>query len=258
MEFRILGPLEVADEARIVDLGGQRERTLLARLLISANLVVSAGRLAGDLWSGEPPPHWPSTLRVYISRLRRALGPGAAAVLTEPSGYRLSLVAGQAARLGNRFRPRPAAAGAGRVSAAGARSRARPPARRSRPRTRRSLPDGGTPRPGCRRRRTRRDPHATGCISSSGNGLTSALAARKRLDLQDPDRVGRLTDRCRSVNRSSWRQAPVTFRRTSGAGPARPCMTAWCSSPIAGDARGEGQRWTGGMSSEASSRAFSQ
>ena len=95
MEFRILGPLEVADEGRIVDLGGPRERTLLARLLISANLVVSADRLAEDLWSGQPPPHWLPTLRVYISRLRRALGPGAAAVLTEPSGYRLSLAAGQ-------------------------------------------------------------------------------------------------------------------------------------------------------------------
>ena len=95
MEFRILGPLEVTDGGRIVDLGGPRERVLLARLLISANLAVSAGRLAEDLWSGEPPAHWLATLRVYISRLRRALGPEAAAVLTEPSGYRLRLAAGQ-------------------------------------------------------------------------------------------------------------------------------------------------------------------
>ena len=93
MEFRILGPLEVADGERVVDLGGPRERALLARLLISANLVVSAGRLAEDLWSGEPPAHWLPTLRVYVSRLRRALGAGA--VLTEPPGYRLRLAAGQ-------------------------------------------------------------------------------------------------------------------------------------------------------------------
>ena len=93
MEFRILGPLEVADGERVVDLGGPRERALLARLLISANLVVSADRLAEDLWSGEPPAHWLPRLRVYISRLRRALGPGA--VLTEPPGYRLRVAAGQ-------------------------------------------------------------------------------------------------------------------------------------------------------------------
>ena len=95
VEFRILGPLEVADGGRVVDLGGPRERVLLARLLVSANLVVSADRLAGDLWPGEPPAHWLATLRVYISRLRRALGPGAAVVLTEPPGYRLRLAAGQ-------------------------------------------------------------------------------------------------------------------------------------------------------------------
>ena len=92
MEFRILGPLEVADGERVVDVGGPRERALLARLLISANLVVSADRLAEDLWSGEPPAHWLSTLRVYVWRLRRALGAGA--VLTEPPGYRLRLAAG--------------------------------------------------------------------------------------------------------------------------------------------------------------------
>ena len=73
MEFRILGPLEVADGERVIDLGGPRERALLARLLISANLVVSADRLAEDLWSGDPPAHWLPTLRVYVSRLRRAL-----------------------------------------------------------------------------------------------------------------------------------------------------------------------------------------
>ena len=73
MEFRILGPLEVEDGGRIVDLGGPRERTLLARLLISANLAVSADRLAEDLWSGEPPR---TGCRPCGSnaRLRRALG----------------------------------------------------------------------------------------------------------------------------------------------------------------------------------------
>lgn len=95
MEFRILGSVEVGDGGPAKDLGGLRERTLLARLLLSAGQVVSADRLAEDLWAGDPPPHSTATLRVYISRLRRALGPGATALQTQPPGYRLDLQPGQ-------------------------------------------------------------------------------------------------------------------------------------------------------------------
>jgi SARP family transcriptional regulator, regulator of embCAB operon len=91
VEFRILGPVEADDHGLALDLGGLRERTLLVRLLLSANRVVPAYRLAEDLWSGDPPPHSMATLRVYISRLRRALGPHAGVLLTQAPGYRLSL-----------------------------------------------------------------------------------------------------------------------------------------------------------------------
>jgi predicted ATPase/DNA-binding SARP family transcriptional activator len=95
VEFRILGSVEVDNSGLAVDLGGLRERTLLARLLLAAGQVVSADRLADDLWAGEPPPHSMATLRVYISRLRRALGPAAGSLVTQPPGYRLQLDAGQ-------------------------------------------------------------------------------------------------------------------------------------------------------------------
>jgi len=91
VEFRILGSVEVADGGLVRDLGGLRERTLLARLLLAAGQVVSADRLAEDLWAGRPPEHYMATLRVYISRLRRALGDGSAAVITQPPGYRVTL-----------------------------------------------------------------------------------------------------------------------------------------------------------------------
>ena len=42
MEFRILGPLEVLDGDRGLELGGQRQRSLLALLLLHANQVVSS------------------------------------------------------------------------------------------------------------------------------------------------------------------------------------------------------------------------
>ncbi len=96
MEYRILGPVTVTgDDGREVDLGGLRERVLLARLLLSANRMVPADTLVHDLWSGEPPPHSAATLRVYISRLRRALGAAAESLTTQPPGYRLAVEPGQ-------------------------------------------------------------------------------------------------------------------------------------------------------------------
>jgi predicted ATPase/DNA-binding SARP family transcriptional activator len=91
MQFRILGSVEVSVDGRTLDLGGLRERALLARLLLSANRVVAAGQLADDLWSDAPPPHGPATLRVYVSRLRRVLGPHASLLVTQPPGYRLNV-----------------------------------------------------------------------------------------------------------------------------------------------------------------------
>ena len=91
MQFRILGSIEVEDNGLRIDLGGLRERALLACLLLSANRVVSAGRLAEDLWSGSPPPHSGATLRVYIARLRRVLGPQAGLLVTQAPGYRLNV-----------------------------------------------------------------------------------------------------------------------------------------------------------------------
>jgi len=125
VEFRILGSVEVADGGLVRDLGGLRERTLLARLLLAGGQVVSADRLADDLWAGQPPPHYLATLRVYISRLRRALGSGSDAVATYPPGYRLVLADGELDA--QRFEALVAAAGgdmaAGRPEAAAARLR---------------------------------------------------------------------------------------------------------------------------------------
>jgi predicted ATPase/DNA-binding SARP family transcriptional activator len=91
VEFRILGPVEAYERGLALELGGLRERTLLARLLLSANRVVPADRLADDLWSGHPPTHSIATLRVYISRLRRVLGPQAGILETQAPGYRLNV-----------------------------------------------------------------------------------------------------------------------------------------------------------------------
>jgi DNA-binding SARP family transcriptional activator len=89
MEFRILGRVEVIHDGRVVAVGGSRERAVLALLLASANRVVSAERLADDLWVGEPPARAVQTLQVFVSRLRKALREAGmdGVIVTQPPGY---------------------------------------------------------------------------------------------------------------------------------------------------------------------------
>ncbi|HEV8623000.1 MAG TPA: BTAD domain-containing putative transcriptional regulator [Acidimicrobiia bacterium] len=89
MEFRILGPVEVVHEGRSLPLGGSRERAVLALLLLSANRVVSAERLAADLWDDAPPDGGLQSLRVFLSRLRKALreAGGDEILVTKSPGY---------------------------------------------------------------------------------------------------------------------------------------------------------------------------
>ena len=56
IEYRVLGPLQASVDGRVLELGGPRQRALLALLLVEAGRPVSAGRLAEELWQGTPPP----------------------------------------------------------------------------------------------------------------------------------------------------------------------------------------------------------
>ena len=73
MRFRILGPVEVCDGDRTVALGSEKQRALLAILLLHPNEVVSADQLIDDLWGERPPPTALRTLQAHVSRLRKAL-----------------------------------------------------------------------------------------------------------------------------------------------------------------------------------------
>ena len=84
----MLGPLEVADGERTIELGARRQRQLLAILLLHANEVVSSDRLTDALWGAEPPATAAKTLQVYVSRLRRALG-NEGLIVTRDHGYQL-------------------------------------------------------------------------------------------------------------------------------------------------------------------------
>jgi YVTN family beta-propeller protein len=94
-EFGILGPLEVSRRGCLVPLGGPKQRAVLALLLLEANRVVSLDRLAEDIWGGQPPDGWVTTVQIYVSHLRQALEPGRArgaageVLVTRNHGYLL-------------------------------------------------------------------------------------------------------------------------------------------------------------------------
>ena len=94
MDFHILGPLEALYEGRDVAPAGSRPRGLLAVLLVHANETLSVERLVEELWGERAPATAIKTLRVHVSRLRKALPAGAgngAVLLTRGRGYELKV-----------------------------------------------------------------------------------------------------------------------------------------------------------------------
>ena len=97
MEFRILGPLEVRHDGRVIPLGAGQQQALLALLLLRANETVSRDRLVHELWGERPPSTAAKALQGHVSALRKLLEPdrasGAAGrvIVTRGSGYELRL-----------------------------------------------------------------------------------------------------------------------------------------------------------------------
>jgi DNA-binding SARP family transcriptional activator len=74
MEFGLLGPLEASDDGDVLPLGGPKQRTLLAHLVLHVNGVVTTERLIDSIWGDEPPETARNTLQTYIRHLRRIVG----------------------------------------------------------------------------------------------------------------------------------------------------------------------------------------
>ena len=94
VEFRILGPLEVVgDDGRPIAVAAPKVRAVLVLLLLNRNRVVPADVLVDELWDEQPPATAAKTLQVYVSQLRKALGPER--VETAHGGYQLRVEAGE-------------------------------------------------------------------------------------------------------------------------------------------------------------------
>ena len=97
IEFRILGPLELSVDDRVLPLGSPKQRALLALLLVHANETVSRDRLIEELSGDAAPSTVESAIHVYLSRLRRLLkSAGAGGMLVRQThGYQLRVTAEQ-------------------------------------------------------------------------------------------------------------------------------------------------------------------
>ena len=96
MEFRILGPLEVAHADRVVLLGARKQRALLAVLLLHANEVVTPEQLIEEVWGDAAPATAAKSVQVYVSQIRKGLRNGhpdgdGDVLLTRAGGYVLNV-----------------------------------------------------------------------------------------------------------------------------------------------------------------------
>lgn len=94
LSFRILGPLEIATEARTLRPKGSLQSALLMTLLASARQLVPTDALIVELWGDQHPARVENALQAHISRLRRRLsalepGTGESRLITHASGYQL-------------------------------------------------------------------------------------------------------------------------------------------------------------------------
>ncbi|MFC4014838.1 BTAD domain-containing putative transcriptional regulator [Nonomuraea purpurea] len=96
LTFTALGPFQAWADGTPLDLGGQRQRAVLARLLVAGGRAVPVSTLIDELWPGDPPAQALSTIQGYVSRLRRALEPARAP--REEAGVLVSATPGYALR----------------------------------------------------------------------------------------------------------------------------------------------------------------
>ncbi|MGW3346945.1 AfsR/SARP family transcriptional regulator [Nonomuraea rubra] len=90
MRFAILGPLEVRRGSRAIAVNAEKQRVILATLLLSANRVVLADDLMERLWEDRLPRYARASLQTHLARLRRTLEDGngdVEVIRTSPGGY---------------------------------------------------------------------------------------------------------------------------------------------------------------------------
>jgi DNA-binding SARP family transcriptional activator/WD40 repeat protein len=90
IEVDVLGTLRVRHRGQPIDIGGPQQRRVLAVLTMAGGAPVAVGTIAEAVFDGRGAQGAESTLRSYVTRLRRSLGAdGTRLVTREAGGYRL-------------------------------------------------------------------------------------------------------------------------------------------------------------------------
>ncbi|MEU4287320.1 BTAD domain-containing putative transcriptional regulator [Kribbella sp. NPDC026596] len=97
LRISLLGEFTASYGGAVLELGGRRQRAVLAVLVLARGEVVPAERLADAVWGEHAPGNTAGALQSYVSHLRRSLQPGApararsAVVVREGPGYAVRL-----------------------------------------------------------------------------------------------------------------------------------------------------------------------
>ncbi|WP_163567934.1 AfsR/SARP family transcriptional regulator [Fodinicola feengrottensis] len=75
LRFEILGPLRAWRGDQELTLGPNKQRAVLATLLVHANTAVSTDQIVEAVWLGEPPNNGANVVQKYVAGLRRVLEP---------------------------------------------------------------------------------------------------------------------------------------------------------------------------------------
>jgi len=91
--LRLLGPLALVTDNGEIDLGGSRQRVVVALLALNVNRVTAVDHLVDAVWSTDPPNTARAQIQICISRLRKVFADAGvnATIRTREPGYLLEI-----------------------------------------------------------------------------------------------------------------------------------------------------------------------
>ena len=76
MQYRLVGGLRaVGPDGSEVDLGGPKQRAVLAALMVAEGRTLTPAAIIDRVWGDDPPARVETSLQAYVSNLRRAIEP---------------------------------------------------------------------------------------------------------------------------------------------------------------------------------------